>query len=425
MDKDEAIDTGAQLSASANANASNANTDNGEDGTDDHHGPLKRQKILHDNPNGITTTASSSSSVPAAAAAARKRRWKSVFASNQAFHELVDTIADCDKDDDSANSNNLPQKDSQIDKKIDNSAQLAAVVGKEDQNQDDDDDKGKDKGKDKETIDDSAQLRAPAVGKEGQNQDNDDDDVQIIPSFNIITSTPTSVSSTKASSPQEVEITTSNVTNPTISYPHPRHLCGVHPFSPQHPMTHILTCPQCYCYVCDLPVGQCTSWKEDHCHACGDDDSWMKKRKDQKVKATGGTVNKELNKNGSRNGAESHSNIVDLCGSDSDNDGNDHADSDCNAAAINAQSAFMKFLQSRGVTHNGAPISSSTGASASASAKAHVRQRLDLEERMYGHHFDRRRKKGDEDLDLIGERERKDCKIVEGTDHFTTQHMQW
>ena len=177
-------------------------------------------------------------------------------------------------------------------------------------------------------------------------------------------------------------------------------------------MTHVLTCDQCWCYVCDVPVDKCHSWNEDHCHAC-EETLWIQKRKEKK--------NAHKNNRGASGTAaaagETHSNIVDLCRSDSsehDEDGNDSADSGVNFADMHhAQSAFMQFLQSRGVTHNGAPITSATG-------KSRRTQRLDLEqldERMYGHHFDtRRRKQDDDDADLVGNRPRKDVKIVDGTD---------
>ena len=46
-------------------------------------------------------------------------------------------------------------------------------------------------------------------------------------------------------------------------YPHARFSCLVYPFNSSVKSQH---CAQCYCYVCDVPVKQCTGWQQ-HCVA--------------------------------------------------------------------------------------------------------------------------------------------------------------
>ena len=96
----------------------------------------------------------------------------------------------------------------------------------------------------------------------------------------------------------EIEVTDSNVTNPFIAYPHPRNLCGVYPFIPNananatttatansnsnanHFSGNELFCDNCYCKVCDKPAVECHEWKH-HCHAC-DTPEWQQKKMDAK-----------------------------------------------------------------------------------------------------------------------------------------------
>ena len=55
--------------------------------------------------------------------------------------------------------------------------------------------------------------------------------------------------------------------------PHTRSECPKFPFGESQNKTH---CPKCYCYVCDIPVCQCTDWHE-HCHA-HDNAHWNQER---------------------------------------------------------------------------------------------------------------------------------------------------
>ncbi|XP_021725933.1 vesicle-associated protein 3-1-like [Chenopodium quinoa] len=70
-------------------------------------------------------------------------------------------------------------------------------------------------------------------------------------------------------------ITASDLTTELVAcrdYPHPRHLCVVHPFNKTRHETH---CNMCYCCVCDSPA-PCKKWAKKssniaakHCDATG------------------------------------------------------------------------------------------------------------------------------------------------------------
>lgn len=78
----------------------------------------------------------------------------------------------------------------------------------------------------------------------------------------------------------EIEITSSSVTNPNVDYPHMRHLCGVYPFhhtkenngndtDEDSKNRNKLYCPKCYCYICDTLASECKLWEGEgnHCSA--------------------------------------------------------------------------------------------------------------------------------------------------------------
>eukprot|EP00804_Cyclotella_cryptica_P007195 CCRYP_009729-RA/>CCRYP_009729-RA protein AED:0.21 eAED:0.21 QI:131/1/1/1/0.87/0.77/9/1400/1710 len=59
----------------------------------------------------------------------------------------------------------------------------------------------------------------------------------------------------------DVIMTSTNMTNPNIHYPHMRCNCGVHAFSPdaKNNENH---CPKCYCFICDTLAAECDYWDE-------------------------------------------------------------------------------------------------------------------------------------------------------------------
>ncbi|KXZ42250.1 hypothetical protein GPECTOR_175g218 [Gonium pectorale] len=76
-----------------------------------------------------------------------------------------------------------------------------------------------------------------------------------------------------AGSDDEVLVTgmVGQVTNRDL--PHMRMHCAENPFSRDEAATNALHCPQCFCFVCDLPVSQCKLWgtgrsKHHHANAC-------------------------------------------------------------------------------------------------------------------------------------------------------------
>ncbi|GAQ84668.1 DEAD-box protein [Klebsormidium nitens] len=71
--------------------------------------------------------------------------------------------------------------------------------------------------------------------------------------------------------------------------PHPRSLCGTHPFVKKKSAQNAACCKQCFCYVCDKPQSQCLQWgtgirEDDHCNAY-DAWHWQQKRTAAKNKA--------------------------------------------------------------------------------------------------------------------------------------------
>ena len=66
---------------------------------------------------------------------------------------------------------------------------------------------------------------------------------------------------------EEIQVTGSNMTNPMTEFPHPRHLCGMHPFDAKFTNSNHKICDKCYCFVCDIPASRCLSWVGNHCHA--------------------------------------------------------------------------------------------------------------------------------------------------------------
>jgi hypothetical protein len=99
--------------------------------------------------------------------------------------------------------------------------------------------------------------------------DDDDDDIQVCspPAKKMATSAaPLLPSSSSPLSPSQdsPQVAWSNLTNPNVDYLHRRVDCGVHSFS-KNPLHH---CPKCYCVVCDIPAGECSTWST-HCQVEG------------------------------------------------------------------------------------------------------------------------------------------------------------
>ena len=63
-------------------------------------------------------------------------------------------------------------------------------------------------------------------------------------------------------------------------YAHPREYCAAVPVATGQERKH---CPNCYCYVCDAPAGDCTEWRE-HCKASHKSAEWRKLREQRKAR---------------------------------------------------------------------------------------------------------------------------------------------
>lgn len=66
-------------------------------------------------------------------------------------------------------------------------------------------------------------------------------------------------------------------------FPHGRENCVEIPWTRELRMQH---CPQCYCYVCDIPAAQCAQWSH-HCRATCKDHRWRLMRENMKKEAMG------------------------------------------------------------------------------------------------------------------------------------------
>jgi len=67
-------------------------------------------------------------------------------------------------------------------------------------------------------------------------------------------------------------------TNTLTDFPHSRENCVIAPMaSADNHDTNRMHCPNCYCYVCDVPVQECTNWRR-HCHARHKTAKWQKMR---------------------------------------------------------------------------------------------------------------------------------------------------
>ena len=71
----------------------------------------------------------------------------------------------------------------------------------------------------------------------------------------------------------DIELLGSSGTNALIDFPHARENCVQFVFA-NDPSMH---CANCYCYVCDAPVQDCSSWST-HCKATHKDPYWKRER---------------------------------------------------------------------------------------------------------------------------------------------------
>lgn len=63
-------------------------------------------------------------------------------------------------------------------------------------------------------------------------------------------------------SDEEEVVLIGETNNPLSTMPHPRHLCINHPFSLfNKDKNNHKTCPNCYCFVCDVPAISCEEWE--------------------------------------------------------------------------------------------------------------------------------------------------------------------
>lgn len=78
----------------------------------------------------------------------------------------------------------------------------------------------------------------------------------------------------------------------TRDLPHARCHCGVNIFEPTPTaLSHVKTCDNCFCYVCDVPAKDCEAWGDgssatDHCHALDKSPVWQARRTAIRAAAT-------------------------------------------------------------------------------------------------------------------------------------------
>lgn len=70
---------------------------------------------------------------------------------------------------------------------------------------------------------------------------------------------------------------TREIVRALVDYPHFRFSCGVEPFKRQRIQKKLKHCERCFCYVCDIPAKDCSTWN-DHCRAVDTMDKWRSAR---------------------------------------------------------------------------------------------------------------------------------------------------
>jgi hypothetical protein len=139
----------------------------------------------------------------------------------------------------------------------------------------------------------SKRVKAEAAKKTAASSakdDDDDDDIVVLDSLeaNALFCPPTGTSAS-ATTGDDIELVG---TKNQVLLPHMRQHCTIQPFqgnsglSTAAPTVNSKFCCHCYCYVCDIPVSECTAW-EEHCQATDQGTmaySWKDKRDKAKSK---------------------------------------------------------------------------------------------------------------------------------------------
>ena len=85
-----------------------------------------------------------------------------------------------------------------------------------------------------------------------------------------------------ANDDDEVEMVGGSGNGHDYTLPHLRFNCVTHPWQPHRPASNNTCCPECYCYICDLPASKCALWPDAHCHAADQDEQHVALRRANK-----------------------------------------------------------------------------------------------------------------------------------------------
>ncbi len=249
---------------------------------------------------------------------------------------------------------------------------------------------------------------------------------------------------------EEIIITSSNTTNAIVDYPHPRYLCGLNSFQKNAKIsssllpdatatatsaasTNVDHCPNCYCYICDIPASQCQSWgdkqdttstnntdmynhKQYHCNAHDKEKFWVKKRLDFRKKHG---LQVGIGQNSSSSCCSDSDSDGDTCISNSDLDSDEGKEEGGTNEVIVIDSDDDNDNDTNGINNNFVPpIPMKT-------------TKNDINDMMndYEHHYYNKDRNNE---DLIGNKSRKDARIMDVLSHnlreielqSTLQHQQ-
>ena len=357
-----------------NQNDQESKNDDNSNDNDNDNTQTKPQSELHSHVDTGTGTGTIQKRKPF-------RKFRGVFSSNQAFHQLADQVV--------SNYNKQIQAEAEAVKKVNDQHASPGAISTN-----------------------SAAFENKNNGTNhtsGEGDDYDDDDC-------------------------EVQVTDSNVTNPLDAYPHPRHLCAVHafeaPFSnktttnqslshsesrSQNQAKNEIYCKNCYCKVCDIPAKECLHW-EVHCHACNTPE-WDAAKKRKQLLAQSANV---------------------ICLDDDSDDGNANVNAnvnnDGNADDAKGEEEELPALERRGLDLD----NSAKDDSSMEDENEDENEDEDEDENDYGmeeedrlleemyrpnnyeNHYDDRNSKS-MDADLIGQKQRKDARITEVLAHNLRQ----
>jgi hypothetical protein len=110
----------------------------------------------------------------------------------------------------------------------------------------------------------------------------DDDSIQIIDPNTIADPMPVDPATIPITEGEDLVIVGQTGQVPSRDFPHARFSCLVFPFRDSSQRQKF--CLNCYCFVCDVPAGNCTKWAE-HCAADAKDKYWQNQRKISKKRA--------------------------------------------------------------------------------------------------------------------------------------------